>query len=187
MKKKNYKSAPETNISCIEIAAITINQIIGSNGGKPFDIDRLKEQIINRVNDSTTGKSSKNEIMLSAQAVILDLLFNKMVSLSINSRSLKSMQACMDIALRAQNQSRKTLIAINSLNHPQQPMFVKQQNVALNQQVNNGAPMESQELKPENELIRSDHNATLDIGRTIKTSSVNQNSKTVAIVNRSQD
>jgi hypothetical protein len=76
----------------------------------------------------------------------------------INAEMSNPIQVFADIAFKAQNQSRKTLLALSAIKHPQQQTVVKQQNVAFNQQVNNDTTHGRHKINPENELLELEKN-----------------------------
>jgi len=78
------------------------------------------------------------ETMLITQAQTLDAIFNNMAVRSYNSEYLKPMDHKMRLALKAQSQCRATLETLANIKNPPHLAFVKQQNVAYQQQVNNG-------------------------------------------------
>ena len=92
----------------------------------------------------------------------------------------------MNMALKAQSQSRATIQALIELKYPKQATFVKQANIANgNQQVNNmtstHARAHAKEIENQpNELLREMNNATLDTSGTATPSATNQAMATVA-------
>jgi hypothetical protein len=84
------------------------------------------------------GDTQFIESMLITQAQTLDAIFNNMAMRSYNSEYLKPMDHKMRLALKAQSQCRATLETLANIKNPPHLAFVKQQNVAYQQQVNNG-------------------------------------------------
>ncbi len=106
------------------------------------------------------------------------------------SDTIPQVQAYSDIALKAQNQSRKTLTVITELKNPKQTMFVKQQNLAVNQQINNDT--QSKNFKkienPTNELLLdAKPHETLELRRPREAIAVNPEMETVEKINRGKD
>ena len=122
----------------IKMTALTIGTIISPDGSSRPDIKTTYEQIDNQLCNTLNGNTDIHEVMLYSQAKTLDLLFNEMINRAVRQGHIDNTKAYFDMAFRAQNQCRKTLLAINAINHPNQQTVVKQQNVAFNQQVNNG-------------------------------------------------
>jgi hypothetical protein len=166
------------------LSAITSHDIM-QNAGLKANVYALHTETVKHVKKTLKGDTSDQETMLITQAKTLDLLFNNMVSKAVSSQYLNQMVAYMNIAIKAQNQCRKTICALHSIKHPQQQTVIKQQNNAVNQQVNNGEVIEKK-IKSENELLSIEENhAALDIRRTSKAVSNNQEMETVATVDRS--
>lgn len=77
------------------------------------------------------------EEILFPQAVALQTIFDKASKQMLLADSFNGLQAWATIAFKAQDQSRKTLSTLMAIRRPQQTSFIKQQNNAVNQQVNN--------------------------------------------------
>lgn len=120
------------------------------------------------------GDLSRAEGMLVAQAHTLDALFCTLTNRATLNMGeyLDAAEKYLRMALRAQSQCRATLETLVLLKNPPNPTFIRQANVAHNQQVNNG-PHEPTDLlqasrarETENrqtELLEHDHGERLDI------------------------
>ena len=87
----------------------------------------------------------------------------------------------MQLALKAQNQSRATLQALVQLKQPTQTTFVKQANITQGHlQVNNLAEIN---ITPQNELLRGDY-AKLDNRATPTAERVNSTLEAMEKINR---
>lgn len=75
--------------------------------------------------------------VLLGQLTILDALFNTCTHLAIKEQPLKAQQVYSELALKSQNQARRTAMSIADLVSPKRTTFIRQQNIANNQQVNN--------------------------------------------------
>ena len=119
------------------------------------------------------GNLTSLENMLTAQAITLNALFNKLAQRSgLNmGEHLVAADTYMRLALKAQSQCRSTIEAINEIKNPSSaPTFVKQANIGNAVQVNNGqqnrssthahARMEKNQTEP-NKLLAADQPATL--------------------------
>lgn len=121
------------------------------------------------------GNLTSLENMLTAQAVTLNALFNKLAQRSgVNmGEHLGAADTYMRLALKAQSQCRSTIEAINEIKNPSSaPTFVKQANIGNAVQVNNGRQnrtstrthahtrMEKTPTEP-NKLLAEDQPATL--------------------------
>jgi len=121
-------------------------------------IDELGRQI-QAVND---GDLRRPEAMLIAQAHALDAIFGNLARRAIAQEHLPQYQAHLQLALKAQAQCRATLQTLVEVKYPRQTQFVRQQNLAVNQQVNNGTPSPAleprareSEANPTNELLEA--------------------------------
>ena len=92
------------------------------------------------------------------------------------------------IALRAQNQCQRTLKTLLEYKNPKRTTFIKQQNNATNQQINEGELKEisEKEINPANKLLEENHEARLDTGKTKEAVTVNSEVETVGELERTQ-
>jgi hypothetical protein len=146
------------------------------------------------------GDLSETEATLTAQAVTLDAIFNAMAkraALNMGSH-LNATESYMRMALKAQAQCRATLETLAEVKFPKAATFVRQQNVAYQQQVNNGGTAgdsatsthtgarteESQ--SQQNKLLedRNDERTHLDTGATAAAGGSNPALETVGAVDR---
>lgn len=179
-KKKQAIKKARVFTNSVTLATLTMRDIIdpdayktGSLENSP-DIIVLHQEIQQQIAAISDGDTSSTETSLAAQAKTLDLIFNDMIMTSIRTDNMESKRAYMDMAFRAQNQARKTLLAMNAIKNPPPKQIVEQQNIALNQQINHGildkvTPISKcQKIKPENELISEVKHETLDKRRTVE-------------------
>ena len=126
------------------------------------------------------------EAMLIGQAQALQTMFVYLGKQAVEKTSLPQYTAFMNMALKAQSQSRATIQALTELKYPKQATFVKQANISNgHQQVNNAtsthAPAHAREIENfPNQLLREVNNATLDTSGTATPSATNQAMATVA-------
>ena len=154
-----------------KMAMFSISAIFRLDSTFEPDAKTLHQEINKQAEEIIKGDTSGIETTLVSQTKTLDALFNRMAAQASLSQNLDRMRAYMDMALRAQNQCRKTLLALVAVKYPPQHQIVGQQNIALNQQVNNGVsrPMvqsqggeETLKIKPENELLEKQDGKRLD-------------------------
>lgn len=168
-------------------SAMLINDLYGKLLDASTLADYLSEKIDKVVNNDLRGVES----MLVAQAQVLDALFKNMLLKISGSNHLTQLQTYSEIALKAQTQSRQTLALLIELKNPKRTMFVKQQNNAINQQINNidmFSNLEKTENKPAhtNELlIEAKTHETLELGKPKETSIINPQMETVGKIDRS--
>ena len=150
--------------------------------------------LINELSDQTKlasdGDLKRAESMLMVQAHTLDAIFNKLAVKAASSEYLNQFEANMRLALKAQSQCRATLEALAAIKNPQPLAFVKQANIAHNQQVNNGAaePTRAKEIEnPQNELLEVQHREGLDFGTTAAAGGSNPALEAVGALNGTAD
>jgi len=87
------------------------------------------------------GDLSHLERMLAAQAVALNAIFVNLAERAAGQGAyLDAMQMLLGLALRAQNQCRATVETLAEVKFPKSATFIRQANIAEQQQVNNAAP-----------------------------------------------
>ena len=94
--------------------------------------------------------------MLTAQAHVLDALFNRLTRIAMNAEYLDTADRYLKLALRAQSQCRATWEAISAIQNPPMAGYVAQANIAHNQQINNQTSTRAGEReggKPPNKLL----------------------------------
>lgn len=101
------------------------------------------EDLIDELHSQTerlkTGDMSNVEEMLYCQAVTLQTVFTQILQGAVSCESLKPQNMMLTLAFKAQAQCRTTLETLANIKNPRAVAFVKQANIANNQQVNNGA------------------------------------------------
>lgn len=115
------------------------------------------------------GNLDKLEGMLTAQAEALNAIFNNFAKRAIHSTHMQQLDTYTRLAMKAQAQCRTTVEAIAEIKYPKSATFIKQANIAQQQQVNNGkAPAHAREkdITPTNELLAESKHAALDTGTT---------------------
>jgi len=136
-------------------AAATLLQIDDSHiGNVDLEINALIGELEKQTEMMRKQDLSTADAMLASQAHMLDMLFYRLVRRSdanSNGGFLEAAGSYMKLAMRAQSQCRMTWETAAKIKNP--PVIVKQQNVAHNQQVNNGGETEN----PPNELSEVSH------------------------------
>lgn len=167
---------------------------------KMGDLNAVIQEVEKQAAAVVGGDLARAETMLVAQAHTLDTLFNSLAMLSAKCMGGTNLQAAdtyMRLALRAQSQCRTTWEALAEIKNPTRPTFIKQQNVAQNQQVNNGpitgnpasvpARTEEKDITPTNELLEASHGERLDFGAASAAGRANSDLATVGTVNGTKD
>ena len=105
------------------------------------------------------GSLATAERLLFAQAATLNVLFAELTRrAALNmGKHLDATETYLRLALKAQAQSRATVQTLAEVKQPRTVAFVRQANIAQQQQVNNGAPVShartEESPKPANELL----------------------------------
>jgi len=139
-----------------------------------------------KITDIQNGNMQPIEAMLISQAHALQTMFVTLGRMAASKTGLQQYIAFMNMALKAQSQSRATIQALVELKYPKQATFVKQANISNgHQQVNNAtnthAPAHARENQnPQNKLLEAQHNEWLDNGKTATPSATNPAMATVA-------
>lgn len=151
------------------------------------DLPKLENTIKDNIAEIKKGNFEPMEAALYSQALILQDYFVRMLTMSSLSPEPDKTQLYGLLALKAQNQCRATLSAIAGIQYPKKTTFIKQQNNAINQQVNNNNSNEfsqnSSDLK--NELLMENNHASLDGRRTETPITLNTKLETMAKIDRS--
>ncbi|BCA93915.1 hypothetical protein TUM19329_02760 [Legionella antarctica] len=175
--------------SCLASAAMAIDHLHGR--GRLLDAPTVMDQLATSANKVNDGNLKEVEQMLMTQAKTLDYIFYDALKQLADVNMINQIEVFSNIAFRAQSQCRKTLATLAELKHPRRATFVKQQNNAINQQVNNGIESESGNFKKNkkfaNELISEVTNEKVDIGGAISAGTIDSSSETVDVLNRPKD
>jgi len=167
------------------LAANAINSVGNSIAKDHIDFEYAKVMLEKSMEQLKRGDLSEVEEMLFSQSYALNALFTSMVARASRQEYFDNLQAFMNLALKAQNQSRATLQALIQLKQPSQTAFIKQTNIAHgNQQVNNGHQLE-EKLNPQNELLEQVHD--LDSREKATAESLNSQLETLDPIDRGED
>ncbi|HJV75179.1 MAG TPA: hypothetical protein VJ654_13220 [Noviherbaspirillum sp.] len=152
-------------------------------------VDELGRQVLTIRDDCM----DRPEAMLAAQAHALDAMFTclaQKAAANMNAGYLPATETYLRMALKAQSQCRTTLEALSEIKNPRSPTFIKQQNVAQQQQVNNvhsatntHKRAHEKGITPSNELLEVSDGERLDFGATSKAGCLNTDMATVGPVN----
>ena len=144
---------------------------------------------IDAVND---GNLDRLEGMLTAQAGALNAMFNNFSKRAIHADVMPKLETYFRLALKAQAQCRATVEAIAEIKFPKSATFIRQANIAQQQQVNNGGEFppasrthaHEKNITPSNELLEESHGERLDSGTTSQARRGNQAVEAVGTLNR---
>lgn len=138
-----------------------------------IDINDLSTELKVRIKTVNDGDLSGMEAILVGQAQALQTIFTSLARKAASQEYLKNYGLFMNLALKAQAQSRATIQALTELKYPKQVAFVKQANISNgHQQINNGVtskqPYENishaeKTLNHSNELLEANYGSqTMD-------------------------
>ena len=124
------------------------------------------------------------EAILVAQAHTLDELFSNLALRSHSNSSAGYLDAAdryMRLALKAQAQAVRTIEALGELKNPRPVAFVKQANIATNQQINHHHPSHTGNAENQQSKLSGENHELLENSRTpAEAIRVNQTGEAVA-------
>ena len=189
---KQDKQAESERYAKASLSASTMSAVLSADFSKSIFPDVNLADSISALSEKIctiqAGDMKPIEAMLIGQAQALQTMFVTLGRMAAIKTSLPQYTAFMNMAFKAQSQSRATIQALIELKYPKQATFVKQANIANgNQQVNNvtstHAPAPAHALENQNqpnELLEAQHNEWLDNRKTTTPSATNQAMATVA-------
>ena len=161
-----------------------------------YSVNSLVAELSKHVADVGNGNMNRPEQILLMQAQTLDVIFNTLAQragANVGTHRDAS-ETYLRMALKAQAQCRTTLETLSEIKDPRPTQFIRQQNVANQQQVNNGAVSpataapthahEKSSANPSNELLTEVPHATLDTRGTGATGRVNPQLEALVPVDR---
>ena len=150
------------------------------------EIADVSSRLSDKITTIQDGDMKPIEAMLIGQAQALQTMFVSLGRQATSKTQLNQYIAFMNLALKAQSQSRATIQALVELKYPKQATFVKQANIAHgHQQVNNPTsthtPAHAKAIENQpNELLSEMNHAALDSNGTATTSTTDKAMATVA-------
>jgi len=160
-----------------------------------LNLNECAKQMNSDIQAVNGGNLDALEGMLTGQATALNAIFNDFAKRAVHADVMPKMEAYLRLALKAQSQCRTTVEAIAEIKYPKSATFIKQANIAGQQQVNNGqadsrsstpAPAHAHEknITPTNKLLTESPHAALDARGTSTTIGINPQLETVGAVHR---
>ena len=178
-KLSESKQYTEASLSASHMSAILSDSFTSSILPKADLLD-VVEVLGDKITTIQDGDMKPIEAMLIGQAQALQTMFVTLGRMAATKTQLAQYTAFMNMALKAQSQSRATIQALTELKYPKQATFVKQANISNgHQQVNNAtsthAPAHAKENQnTQNKLLEAQQNEWLDNGKTTTSSATNQ-------------
>jgi hypothetical protein len=174
----------QATINSTYAAADVIHTLHGN--GRLLDVGTLIDELLSRAKKIDTGDLKEIERMLFMQAKTLEYVFYDALKKLVDINMINQIEVFTEVAFKAQALSRKTLIALAELKHPRHATFIRQQNNAINQQVNNETNSNSRKPKKvANELLNGMDHAALDSRGTAEAVKINAKLETLESVDRS--
>lgn len=142
-----------------------------------------------RVKSAQDGDLAEFEGMLGAQAYALNAIFLEMTRrAALNmGQHMQATEQYMRLALKAQSQARTTIEALAEVKNPRAVAFVKQANIANNQQVNNNEARAGEAQSPPNELQEAPHGKPVAARAKRARIGADPGSATVVEIDRAKD
>jgi hypothetical protein len=140
--EKDVKESESKRYANISLTASTMSAVLSESFTKSIfpetGIADMASVLSERIVEVQAGDMQSIEAMLVGQAQALQTMFVTLGRMAANKTQLPQYTAFMNMALKAQSQSRATIQALIELKYPKQATFVKQANIAHgHQQVNN--------------------------------------------------
>lgn len=193
------KSRPR-KIAELGLSSVVTNTVTASNFAKgsfgALDLSESISVMNEKIAKVKAGDMSEVEATLIAQAVTLDTVFNELARrAALNmGEHLTATETYLRLAFKAQAQCRATLETLAEVKNPRQATFVHQQNIAGQQQVNNGGATSTRtgahgkpSNRSNNELLEAQHGERMDTGATGKAGRADSHLEAVGAVHGRQD
>jgi hypothetical protein len=120
-------------------AALALDAYQDTLLGRDIEVSELIEALRVNMREVNDGNMTTVEAMLVGQATALQTIFASLARRAQMQTGLKQYETFLNLALKAQSQSRTTIQALAELKFPRHSTFVRQANIANGpQQVNNG-------------------------------------------------
>lgn len=194
--KEIRKSFSEMSLSPSANATHAISNLfnktpLGNTGMRGFDPQTIKDELQKQNEALKNGDVECIESMLLDQAHTLQALMTHNIIKLSSAEYLNQVETYSRLALKAQNQCRQTLATLSELKNPRRATFVKQQNNAVNQQINQDGLKQTENQKNSvdqtNKLLENIPDERLDFRASQTTSGVNQEMEAVGKIDRTQD
>ena len=176
---KKFKQSESEHYAKVSLSPTTMSAVLTEAfTNKIFPDTRIADVatiLKDRITNIQDGDMKPIEAMLIAQAQALQTMFVSLGREAVSKTQLNQYTAFMNLALKAQSQSRATIQALIELKYPKQATFVKQANISNgHQQVNNGTNTHThtharENTNQPNELLEVNHGSEKMDSRTTQT------------------
>ena len=183
-------SRPEVTASAAINSVLNTVNLQDAAGLDVIEAQRLLKQQGQAVQE---GDLSAIEGVLAAQLQVLHQSFSVCMATGFGCKNMENILAYTHLALKMQEQTRRTASTLASIKAPRQTAFIKQQvNTAQNQQVINGpvANHTSKNFLPEPEQLQNKLRGReygMDAGAAIKTIGIDTPTAAMGEVHRAED
>ncbi|MDP8986282.1 MAG: hypothetical protein M3N97_14850 [Pseudomonadota bacterium] len=143
-------------------ATFSIYQYAGQSIGE-LDVTALSKLLGDQIDQVRAGDLGRAESMLLSQGFTLDRAFHSLLQSAHGKfgQNLEAAETFLRLAFRAQSQCRATLETLALIKNPKSVAFVRQANIANNQQINNRSRARKKKKAP-NKLLEEIHAERLD-------------------------
>ncbi len=173
-------------------AAVTLKEYGKIYGD--LDLAGLIDALTAQTEAVTDGDLGRGEAMLTAQAHILDAVFNNLARRAINAEYMDNFDRYLKLALRSQSQCRATWEALATMKNPPMMGYVRQANIAHGpQQVNNAPSLAGDTSRTrenadlQSKLLEENYGERLDIGEAGAADGANPEMAPLGEVHRPED
>lgn len=171
---KQGKQSESENYAKISLSASYMGAILADSFTSTIlpkaEIPDVASALSDKLKAIQDGDMQPIEAMLISQAQALQTMFVTLGRMAANKTQLAQYTAFMNMALKAQSQSRATIQALIELKYPKQATFVNQANIANgHQQVNNFSDQNNTQTPARVEKISNQSNELLEINNGSQT------------------
>ena len=179
--KAVFSHSPALRATC---AGRPFSNTILPGGDAAQSLKTLRE----RIKKVQGGDMAGVEATLVAQADTLDAVFNAMLLRAMNNQqNLQHFEGLMRVAMKAQAQCSLTLRTLSEIKNPRQTAFIKQQNNANQQIVNNDLPGAQETGKQPDELLEGGPVERMDAGTEIPAIEAHSRMDAMEEIDRTQE
>ena len=188
--KSRHRKIAELGLSSVVTNTVTASHFAKGSFGA-LDLSESISVMNEKIAKVKAGDMSDVEATLIAQAVTLDTVFNELARRAAANMGahMTATETYLRLAFKAQAQCRSTLETLAEVRNPRHAIFVRQQNIANQQQVNNGGATSTRAPahgKPSNqsnnELLEAQHGERMDTGAAGKAGGTNSHMEAVGAV-----
>ncbi len=173
------------------LAGLTVQQYSKAFG--ELSLAAVVAEIDTQIEAIQNGSMKAAEGMLLAQAHALDVLFHMMAQRALIAPGIDQQDKTLRLAFKAQSQCRTTLETLATVKNPHPVAFIRQANVAQNQQINNGLtpagsqPRARKNQKWQNKLLECNDGERLDTRTSTAAVGVDTAVAALGKINRTED